>query len=159
MWVLVDAQIVNIIMNNGFYYILICNIILFWGNQEIVDSIFTFLIQPWWVPVESLGKMRNKPDGCFTQNPIYVVIIGHLKVELEPHKNCNTKNLQGKKGFPEVPLQHNTLCLCCFYIFYDKRAAATLQINSKSKPWATLLLKKSMWKLICWDIPKGLIKQ
>lgn len=44
--------------------------------------------------------MWDKPDGCFTWNPIYVVTISCLKVELEPHKNCNTYYLYFKKRFP-----------------------------------------------------------
>lgn len=61
---LVDAQIVNIIMNNGFYYILICNIIPFRGDQEMVDSRLRFpyitLLGPEWKFGEN--ERKNQMD-------------------------------------------------------------------------------------------------
>lgn len=87
LWVLVDAQIVNIIMNNGFYYILICNIIPFREDQEMVDSRLRF---PYITPLSPKWKFgENEKKLCFTQNWIYIVAISRLKVESDPHKNCN----------------------------------------------------------------------
>lgn len=121
LWVLVDAQIVNIIMNNGFYYILICNIIPFREDQEMVDSRLRF---PY---ITSLS-----PKWKFGENERKMMFYSKLNLH-----SCNQSSKGGVGssqelqytgylvvGFPEVPLQHMYkeykyfLCLCVAPAFF-----------------------------------------